>query len=135
MSAPIQAGPGAPHEDRSGDPPEEPEALPYRQLALIGVIVLGVFGVGIVWSTTILNETAKEQRPTGAPIGDVPREMFQYEVGIVNQRMFELDNRAEQKRADQLKRLHSWGWADGERKLAHIPIERAMELMVAEQKK
>lgn len=119
-----------------GDLPQEPESMPYGKVAIVGVITLVIFAVGIVWSTAILNDTAKEMRPNATErSGDIPAALYQPEIGIVNQRMFELDDRAEQKRDDQLKRLHSYGWVDAEKHVAHIPIERAMEMMVSEQKK
>ena len=34
--------------------------------------------------------------------------------------------------ADQIERLNSYGWVDQQQEIAHIPIERAMELVVVE---
>lgn len=34
--------------------------------------------------------------------------------------------------ADQLETLNSYGWVDQQNQIAHIPIERAMELVVAD---
>jgi hypothetical protein len=57
----------------------------------------------------------------------------QYEVGIVNLRVFSLDQRAAQKRLQQMERLRSYGWVDREAGLAHIPVEEAMKMYVTDQ--
>ena len=114
----------------------ETEELPYRTILVVGVITLATFAGGILWSTTILNRTAKEMNPNptipaliNPDTGGVP------EIGIVNQRMYEVDNRAELKRDAQMRRLHSYGYTDEATQSVHIPIERAMEMLVLEQKK
>ncbi|MGZ6029906.1 MAG: hypothetical protein ACXWK5_10840, partial [Myxococcaceae bacterium] len=59
----------------------------------------------------------------------------QYEVGIVNQRVFALDQRAAQKRLQQMERLRSYGWVDREAGVAHVPIDEAVRMYLAEQAK
>ncbi len=50
---------------------------------------------------------------------------------MVNQRLFELQREPEQKRAEELDRLNGYGWVDRNKQIVHIPIERAMEKLVA----
>src|SRR5262249_155977 len=65
----------------------------------------------------------------------IPKQVDQYEVGIVNLRVFALDQRAAQKRLQQMERLRSYGWVDREAGVAHIPVEEAMKMYLAEQQK
>ena len=107
--------------------------LPYLKILIVGILTLSIFGASILWSTHILNATVQDMNPNGpAPI---PAQVYQKEVGIVNQRMFALDQRASEKREAQLQRLNSYGYLNDQKTLAHIPLARAMELLVTEQKK
>lgn len=99
----------------------------------VGVGSILIFGVATVWSTYILNSTRAEMQPGGPP--PLPKQVDQYEVGIVNQRVFALDQRAAQKRLQQMERLRSFGWVDREAGVAHIPIDEAMKMYLAEQAK
>jgi hypothetical protein len=99
----------------------------------VGVVSVLIFAVATLWSTHILNVTRSEMQPAGPP--PIPKEVNQYEVGIVNLRVFALDQRAAQKRLRQLERLDSYGWVDREAGMAHIPVIEAMKMMVEEQGK
>ena len=99
----------------------------------VGVASMAIFAVATVWSTHILNTTRAEMQPGGPP--PIPKQVDQYEVGIVNLRVFALDQRAAQKRLQQLERLRSYGWVDREAGVAHIPIDEAMKMYVADQAK
>ena len=99
----------------------------------VGVASMAIFAVATVWSTHILNATRAEMQPAGPP--PIPKQVDQYEVGIVNQRVFALDQRAAQKRLQQMERLRSYGWVDREGGVAHIPVEEAMKMYLAEQQK
>jgi hypothetical protein len=99
----------------------------------VGVASIAIFAVATVWSTHILNATRAEMQPGGPP--PIPKQVDQYEVGIVNQRVFALDQRAAQKRLQQMERLRSYGWVDREAGVAHIPIDEAMKMYLAEQAK
>jgi hypothetical protein len=99
----------------------------------VGVGSIAIFALATVWSTHILNSTRAEMQPGGPP--PIPKQVDQYEVGIVNLRVFALDQRAAQKRLQQMERLRSYGWVDREAGLAHIPIDEAMKMYLAEQPK
>jgi len=99
----------------------------------VGVASMAIFAVATVWSTHILNTTRAEMQPDGPP--PLPKQVEQYEVGIVNQRVFALDQRAAQKRLQQMERLRSYGWVDREGGVAHIPIDEAMKMYLADQQK
>lgn len=97
----------------------------------VGVGSILIFALATIWSTHILNSTRAEMQPGGPP--PIPKQVDQYEVGIVNLRVFALDQRAAQKRLQQMERLQSYGWVDREAGLAHIPIDEAMKMYLAEQ--
>jgi len=121
----------APLAQKPGD--LEDKNLPYRKIVGVGVASVVVFALGILWSTSLLKIATKEMQPVGpAPM---PAGVNQYEVGIVNQRMFSLDQRAAQKRLQQMNRLSTYGWLDRQAGVVHIPIDVAMDMLVQEQKK
>lgn len=99
----------------------------------VGAGSMIIFALATVWSTHILNTTRAELQPGGPP--PLPKQVDQYEVGIVNQRVFSLDQRAAQKRLQQMERLRSYGWVDREAGVAHIPVDEAMKMYLAEQAK
>ena len=128
MSAPAH---GSPLSQLPGD--LEDKNLPYRKIVGVGVAAIVIFSLSIVWSTALLHSAQKEMQPAGPP--PLPPGVNQYEVGIVNQRMFSLDQRAAQKRLQQMSRLSTYGWLDQQAGVVHIPVDVAMEMLVQEQKK
>jgi len=121
----------APLAQKPGD--LEDKNLPYRKIVGVGLASVIVFALGILWSTSLLKLATREMQPAGpAPM---PPGVNQYEVGIVNQRMFSLDQRAAQKRLQQMNRLSTYGWLDRQAGVVHIPIDVAMDMLVQEKKK
>jgi len=58
---------------------------------------------------------------------------YRMEEGERSRKVYEQPYEAlQQLDADQLSSLSSYGWVDQQRGIAHIPIERAMELVAAE---
>jgi hypothetical protein len=125
------SGHGPPAAQLPGD--LEDKNLPYRKIVGVGVGSVIIFALSIIWSTSLLRGAEKEMQPGGAP--PLPVGVNQYEVGIVNQRMFSLDQRAAQKRLQQMNRLNTYGWLDRQAGVAHIPVDVAMDMLVQEQKK
>ena len=121
-------------EVRVSNPPQEDEQLAWGKIVLVGVAALACFAATVFWSTNILNSTRTEMQPQGRAM---PAQPHPYEVGIINQKPFALDQRAAFKRNEQLAQLHGYGWVDRKAGTIHIPIEKAMELEVraAAQKK
>jgi hypothetical protein len=127
MSAPVHRATVQPPGDL------EDKNLPYRKIVGVGLGSIIIFGLSILWSTSLLHSAEKEMQPAGPP--PLPRGVNQYEVGIVNQRMFSLDQRAAQKRLQQMNRLNTYGWLDKQAGIVHIPVDVAMDMLVQEQKK
>ncbi len=116
MSAPVHE----PEEDR----------LPYARLVWVSVFALAAFTVGGLWSTWLLYQPTRQLNPERhlAPASEEGKP----EVGMVNQRLFAHERRAALLRTDQEARLRSYGWVDRRSGVIHIPVERAMQLLLEE---
>ncbi len=112
---------------------QEPESLSTRRAVAIAILFLVVFFFAVLWSVRIFKTEERALAPQGTIT--VPAEIGKSQIGIVNQRLFELQLEAEQKKNQQLKRLNSYGWTDREKQIIHIPIDQAMEKLAAEGKK
>jgi hypothetical protein len=119
------------HHDQHPPEPEE-DKLPYGKLAWVSVLALASFVIGGLWSTWILyrpNHTLIPEglEPRAAQVGSA-------EIGIVDQKMFEQEHRAQVLRQEQRSRLNGYGWVDRQQKIIHMPFERAMQDLAAENK-
>ncbi|MFL5311237.1 MAG: hypothetical protein ACJ79H_12365 [Myxococcales bacterium] len=117
-------------------PPPEAQAdehVASFKVVAVGVVALLVFGAATVWSARILDRTARMLSPGGPlPVG---KEIGKPEIGIVDQTPFETTRGAEKYRREAMQRLNSYGWVDRQKGTIHVPIERAIEEMVAEQQR
>jgi hypothetical protein len=115
--------------------PDAPQGQDIRfgKVIAVGVISLAVFAVGSIWSVAILREKQKEMNPSGRVT--LPAELGQEEIGIVDQVPFDLNHWVHKYKQEQEQRLDSYGWVDRKAGTIHVPIDRAMELLVQEQKK
>lgn len=108
----------------------EEDHIVMGKLLGIGFGSLAIFAVGIVWAYAIQVRTMKEAQPDGPP--PRPAAMGQYEVGIVNQRLFEQDWHAEEKIGGQQQSLEA-GWGDQPGVKAHPSLEEAKKSVIAKQ--
>jgi hypothetical protein len=115
-------------------PPPEAQAdehIAGFKVVAIGVTALVVFGAATWWSSRILDRTARRLSPSGPlPVG---KEIGKAEIGIVDQTPFETTRGAEHYRREQLQRLNGYGWVDPAKGIIHVPIEKAIEQILAEQ--
>jgi hypothetical protein len=115
-------------------PPPEAQADEHVagfKVVAIGVTALVVFGAATWWSSRILDRTARTLSPAGPlPMG---KEIGKAEIGIVDQTPFETTRGAEHYRREQLQRLNSYGWVDPAKGIIHLPIEKAIEQLLAGQ--
>lgn len=105
--------------------PKEPEGLAIGTIVLVSLASLVVFTAGVYWAERILDREAPVTR-SADEAGDA-------EIGIVNQLPFAQDVRAQTIRERDLERLASFGWVDRKAGRIHVPVERAMEALVAEE--
>ena len=115
-------------------PPPEAQADDHvagTKLVAVGVIALVIFGAAVVWSSRILDRTARTLSPAGPlPVG---KEIGKAEIGIVDQTPFETTRGAERYRREQLKRLNGYGWVDPKKGTIHVPIDRAIDELISQQ--
>ncbi len=118
-----------------GNTPERPlatqdEGLPTGKIAIVGTVTLIIFAIAV-----FLMDRMRAGRDDALPEGPrtVPASIGKPEVGIVDQELFELENRAQLERQNQRQRLGSYGWVDRDAGVIHIPIEKAMERVAQEQ--
>ncbi|WNG62342.1 hypothetical protein F0U59_52340 [Archangium gephyra] len=97
---------------------------------LAGALIIFTFFVVAAWAQ--LQQREKNLSPAGPT---QPQQLGKAELNIVNTGLFELDTRAEDEKAEQRKRLHGYGWVDRDAGVVHIPIERAIERVVGEQRR
>lgn len=107
----------------------EDERLPFGTVAAVAVAAVVLFTAAVLWARSILQDETRAALPRGEAAAPM---VGQAEIGIVDQRMFELEGRSEHLRRQQLQRLGSYGWVDRDAGVIHIPISRAMDEVVTE---
>ncbi len=113
--------------DPSAHPPAEEDVVPTGKIVLVAVAALTVFFLGSLATAFGMQAMRRSVNPEGpAPM---PTEVGKAKIGMVEQRLFENANQGVAWREQAHRRLASWGWVDEKQGLAHIPIERAMELV------
>lgn len=107
--------------------PPQHDRLPSR-------LILGVGGSWLVLVVlSVLAVRWWEGKSQPRERAGTPSRMGEAEIGIVNQRPFALEDEAPSLRAAQGARLESYGWVDRHAGVIHVPIERAMEQVLAEE--
>jgi hypothetical protein len=105
------------------------DQINFPKVIAIGVGSLAIFAVCTVWAARILKtETAKIEEATGRTRQAV---IGQPEIGIVDQVPFASDNRLGVWQKKHAERLNGFGWVDRAKRIAHVPIEGAMDAVVA----
>lgn len=116
---------------------EEDHILTWK-VAKVGLFAVGIFIVGGLWAWRIQVQVSRalvEERGVGPiPALITPDEAHRtsYEVGIVNQRLFNQDTHAQEKIALQDEMLVN-GWADEPGVVARPTISQAMDQVVSAQ--
>jgi hypothetical protein len=113
-----------------GGGPDNLHDMNLGKIVIVGVVSLTVFALGIVWAYRIwVGHTAEVQAAGG--VASEPTQFGKEEIGIVDQVPFDTDQRIDKLRAHNKKALSSYGWVDRAKGIARIPIEQAMERVVA----
>ena len=120
------------HSTENLPPPDDQaeEAIHWGKVIGVGVAALLLFTGATYVSHRFQQDRERALQPNGpdAP----PKYIGQAEIGIVDQVPFDVSRALQHYKADRNRRLESWGWADRKQGLVHMPIERAMGLIVAE---
>ncbi|PTL84034.1 hypothetical protein [Vitiosangium sp. GDMCC 1.1324] len=103
----------------------------------VGVGALVIFIVGGIWAWRLQVATTHEFAPEGpAPIPALitpdKNHHTAYEIGIVNQRLFDVDTHAVEKIHSQQQALEN-GWAEEPGVVARPTISQAMDQVIAKQ--
>lgn len=104
----------------------------------VGVGAVVIFIIGGFWAWRLQVATTKELIPDGQQVS-IPAlitpdkdHKTAYEIGIVNQRLFQTDTHAEEKIGAQTRALEN-GWAEEPGVVARPTISQAMDQVIAEQ--
>lgn len=109
----------------------EPDDVKMRAVVVVGAISLVLFFLSGLWAWWLMERFSDEVLPTG-PMA-APTSTSNYEVGIVNQRPFDLDYHAKDKLTQQAKSLNSYGYVDPQAGRVHVPVAVAMQEVIAAQ--
>jgi hypothetical protein len=114
-------------------PAQAEEIINWFGVIGIGLGSLIVFAIAtfVVWK--YMGSREKVLQP-GGPAA-IPAQLGQGEIGIVDQVPFDVTRALQQYRNESIERLSSWGWMDRKQGTIHMPIDRAMDLVVQEQQK
>ena len=109
---------------------QERDRIPSTKIIVIAVASIVAFTAGVTIMAWMLMARTQKFLPNGP--GPLPPLAGQPEIGIVDQSLFEI-------RSDfmdrQRRRLDSYGWVDRASGRVHIPIERAMKMVIEEVRK
>jgi hypothetical protein len=112
---------------------QEEDSVPGRLLTIVALCALVISVLSVVVSTALLGGA----RPTS--LGGGPAERAEKygavatpTIGLIEQTLIEHEDRGLAQRRDEEARLRTYGWVDRRSGVAHIPIERAMGLIVEE---
>lgn len=110
---------------------QEDDLLAGRAISVVGAVLVAIV-IGTGFSVAgMLARHERELRPSGVfPEARLPRPT---ERSAIEQHSFAGESQAMRQRAREQAVLDSYGWVDRERGIVRIPIERAIELYVAEE--
>jgi hypothetical protein len=109
------------------------EGIQWGGVIGVGAGSLIIFAISIFIVFKMMHAREKTLQPLGPD--PMPVQMGQGEIGIVDQVPFDVTRANQQYRDDKLQRLRTWGWIDRKAGTVHMPIDRAMDLVVQEQKR
>jgi hypothetical protein len=114
--------------DSLHDEPGE-DRIDFKKVIAVGVVSLIIFALASWWAASILHS---ERSALGPRVEwKAPSELGSAEIGIVDQVPFQGDGRLNKWKAERAEWLNGYGWVDRARGVAHIPIDRAMDEIVA----
>ncbi len=109
-------------------PPRQPEAIRWRLINGILAFTLVVFALGVLAMGLMYRARAARLNPAGA---SVPAPLGRETIDELEQVPFPLERRAYAARAAALERLRSYGWTDRRAGIAHVPVDVAIDALVA----
>ena len=117
------------HDEHSSSGEAQQDKIDFKKVVAVGVISLIIFALASWWAASILHSERAALGPSTE--WKAPTELGNAEIGIVDQVPFEGDQRLEKWKAERAQWLTQYGWVDRVRGIAHMPIDRAMDEIVA----
>ena len=114
---------------------QDDEHINWGRIGVLAGLALFIFALGTVFALFVLKETQGSLAMDSAPNTFMekckadPTECAQ--VGIVEHRQIELEDRAQIARQVGQERLKTYGWIDRDKNVVHIPVEEGMKKVLA----
>jgi hypothetical protein len=121
MSTPPGQDPNADHDD---------DGINIKKIIVVGALSLAIFAISAIIAHVIMRSDVAKLEAAGKP--PIPTSIGRDEIGIVDQVEFDSDRRLAEWRAAKQKRLTTYGWSDRTKQIIHIPIDKAMDEVVAQ---
>jgi hypothetical protein len=106
------------------------DGIDIKKILIVGAASLAIFVISAVIAHLIMRSDVARLEAGGKP--PIPTGIGQDEIGIVDQVEFAGDHRLDDWRKAKKDRLNSFGWSDRTRQLIHIPINQAIEELIAQ---
>lgn len=111
---------------------QDPDRVPTRSVVIVAVVVVLVTVFASAVPAWILERRGWFRLDAPARLDEAP--VAPREIDVVDQTLLEGgDAVAGSSRSAERARLERYGWVDRQAGVVHIPIERAMELVVEEE--
>lgn len=107
------------------------DGVNMKKIIAVGVVSLVVFALSTVASWAILRADT-ERLKAAQGLAGAPTQIGKDEIGLVDQIHFDADRRLQDWQAAKAKQLTTYGWSDRSKNLIHIPIDQAIEQVIAQ---
>jgi hypothetical protein len=111
---------------------QEEDVVADRRLTQVGVLVLVVSVVSVGVAALLLGKDQTRLAGESAERPKTEASVAPPTLGIIEQTLIEHEARGTEQRRVEEERLHRYGWVDRDHGVARIPIDKAMDLVVAE---
>lgn len=125
--------PPAPHAAPHDATAPDQSPVNTRKVILVGAVSVFVFVLGSLWSLRIQSATQQRLNPNGPAL--MPATLRDEEHGIVDAVPFALNGWVPKNREAASAQLTGYAWLDRKAGVVRLPIERAMQLVVADQRR
>lgn len=114
-----------PSENAWPTPPHDPEGIPWRKVTVVAMIALSFYTIGTIIAWLQLRYLQKGRTVS------IPEYIGKPRINMLIQPLFDLETASYQQHRRERLRLSSYGWSDRESGMIHVPVERAMEELIA----
>ncbi len=106
----------------------EEDRISTGRIVAVGIASLLLFFLASLAATRMMARDRAALLPEGPP--PAPAEIGRAKIGLLEQQPFERTRTGPEWKAEQRRRLDGYGWVDRKEGVAHIPVDRAMDLVV-----